>query len=188
MSAILRPDMPPKDATILTLLAGVASATALRECTGVNVLLKWPNDLMVGRKKLGGILTEMRAVPDRIQFAVMGIGINVNYHVAYMPKSIRPIATSLAHEAGSCFSRSQILSALITSLDEWLVVLREEGKGPILTEWLKLSCTIGRAVSVSLGNTSARGVAQGLDNEGFLIIRQEDGTLQKVLAGDISHV
>lgn len=188
MSAVLRPDMPPKDATILTLLAGVASASALRECTGVNVLLKWPNDLLVRGKKLGGILTEMRALPDRIQFAVIGIGINVNYHVAYMPAAIRPIATSLAHEAGSSFSRSDILSELIKSLDEWLSILRTEGKGPIITEWLKLSCTIGRMVSATIGSTTARGVAQGIDNEGFLIIRQADGTLQKVFAGDISHV
>lgn len=187
MSTVLRPEMPPKDATILTLLAGVATASALRECTGVNVLLKWPNDLFVGSKKLGGILTEIRAVPDRIQFAVVGIGINVNYHVAYMPPAIRGIATSLAHEAGNCFSRSLILTEILRSLDKWLAVLKHEGKAPIITEWLKLSCTIGRSVSVSAGNTTVRGVAQGVDNEGFLVVRLNDGTLRKVFAGDVTH-
>lgn len=187
LSTVLRPEMPPKDATILTLLAGVATASALRECTGVNALLKWPNDLLVGSRKLGGILTEIRAVPDRIQFAVIGIGVNVNYHVAYMPPAIRNIATSLAHEAGTCFSRSTILSSILRSLDEWLTLLENEGKGPIITEWLKLSCTIGKSVSVAAGNTVIRGIAQGVDQEGFLVVRLADGSLRKVFAGDVAH-
>jgi len=188
MSAILRPDMPPKDATILTLLAGVASASALREHTGVDIRLKWPNDLLVGSKKLGGILTEMRAIPDRIQFAVIGIGINVNYPVANMPADIQPIATSLAHEAGIPFSRSGVLSELIKSLDTWLSILSTQGKMPVITEWRRLSCTIGKKVSVMQGNMTVTGVAEDVDDEGFLLVRQSNGTLCSVYAGDVSHV
>lgn len=188
MSVILRPDMPPKDATILTLLAGVAAASALRERTGVDIRLKWPNDLLVGSKKLGGILTEMRAIPDRIQFAVIGIGINVNYPVASMPADIRTLATSLADEAGTPFSRSGVLSELIKSLDAWLTILSTQGKMPIITEWRRLSCTIGKTVSVQQGNMTVSGVAEDVDDEGFLLVRQSDGTLCSVYAGDVSHV
>lgn len=188
MSAALRPDMPPKDATILTLLAGVAAASALREQTGVNIRLKWPNDLLVGSKKLGGILTEMRAIPDRIQFAVIGIGINVNAHIADLPVDIHTLATSIADEAGAVYSRSMILSALIKSLDTWLAILSTQGKMPVISEWLKLSCTIGKTVSVLQGNTTVTGIAEDVDNEGFLLVRQSDGTLCSVYAGDVLHV
>lgn len=188
MSAALRPDMPPKDATILTLLAGVATASALREHTSLDIRLKWPNDLLVGSKKLGGILTEMRAIPDRIQFAVIGIGINVNARIAYMPVDIRTLATSIVDETGATCSRSIILSALIKSLDAWLTILGTHGKMPIITEWRRLSCTIGKTVSVLQGDMTVRGLAEDVDDEGFLLVRQSDGTLSSVYAGDVSHV
>lgn len=100
MSIILRPDLKPKDATLLTIMAGIACAIAIRNITGLHVKIKWPNDLMVSNRKLGGILTEMKSEPNSIIFAVIGIGINVNMKLKDFPPDVRAIATSIREELG----------------------------------------------------------------------------------------
>ena len=188
MSIILRPTFELRDAAILTLLAGVACARALRHCSECEVSLRWPNDLLIGTLKVGGILTELRADPDRIQFAVIGIGINVNYHRHSMPDEIQEIATSVAHEAGKRFSRSAVLACLIREMDTWLNILAAEGKRPVLDAWLALSSTIGKTVTITTPSESLHGRAETLDDEGFLLVRLESGALQRVHAGDVAYV
>ncbi|HMK44130.1 MAG TPA: biotin--[acetyl-CoA-carboxylase] ligase [Dissulfurispiraceae bacterium] len=188
MSVLLRPDLALREITILTLLAGVACASALRGCCDCTVHLKWPNDLLVGKRKLGGILTELRADPDRVQFAVIGIGINVNMRKRDMPPSIRMVATSVSQETGQAVSRSAILSAVMHQFDKWLLILAQHGKRPILDEWQSLSSTIGKTVTIASSNRSLTGVAEGIDDDGFLIVRLPNGTLTQVHAGDVNHV
>jgi BirA family biotin operon repressor/biotin-[acetyl-CoA-carboxylase] ligase len=98
MSIIIRPDIEPKDATLLTIMAAIACADAIKDKTGLDVKIKWPNDLMVSEKKLGGILAEIKSDPDRIIFAVIGIGINVNVRLKDFPADVRVIATSVKEE------------------------------------------------------------------------------------------
>ncbi len=188
MSIVLRPTFELRDAAILTLLAGVACARALRICSECEVSLKWPNDLLIGTRKIGGILTELRADPDRIQFAVIGIGINVNYYRSSMPDEIAEIATSVAHEAGKRVSRSAVLACLIREMDAWLNILAADGKRPILDAWLALSSTIGKTVTIATARESLRGRAEALDDDGFLMVRLENGVLQRVHAGDVAYV
>ena len=188
MSIVLRPSLEPRDAAILTLLSGVACANALRALSSCDISLKWPNDLLIGPRKIGGILTELRADPDRIQFAVIGIGINVNYHRAYMPDDIKDIATSLAHEAGRSFSRTAVLAGVMQQMDKWLKVLSETGKRSVLDEWQTLSSTMGKAIAITTQYGTVRGRAEGIDDEGFLLARLENGLLQRVHAGDITYV
>ncbi|HSW64889.1 MAG TPA: biotin--[acetyl-CoA-carboxylase] ligase [Dissulfurispiraceae bacterium] len=188
MSIILRPTIAMRDAGVLTLLTGVACANALHHCSRCEISLKWPNDLLIGTCKVGGILTELRADPDRIQFAVIGIGINVNFHKEHMPREISQIATSLAHESGKRFSRTEVLAAVILQMDKWLNIFESEGKKPVLDEWLTLSSTIGKKVTVTTHRGTLHGLAEAIDDEGFLLVQPDSGSLQRIHSGDISYV
>ena len=139
-------------------------------------------------KKVGGILTEMRASAESVQFAIIGIGINVHYRTADMPLEIRSIATSLAEETNITLSRSKILAALIGMIDLWLKKLTQNGKITIIEQWRTLSATLGKTVSVKQGDTVIDGIAEDIDSEGFLLVRQLDGTLVSIYAGDVSHI
>ncbi|KAF0182084.1 MAG: BirA family transcriptional regulator biotin operon repressor / biotin-acetyl-CoA-carboxylase ligase [Nitrospirae bacterium] len=188
MSIVLRPAIAVRDAAVLTLLTGVACAKALHHCSGTEISLKWPNDLLIGNRKVGGILTELRADPDRIQFAVIGIGINVNYHKEHMPRDISEIATSLAHESRMRFSRTEVFATVILQMDKWLNIFENHGKKPVLDEWLTLSSTIGKKVTISTHRGTLHGLAEALDDEGFLLVRVDDGSLQHIHTGDVTYV
>lgn len=186
MSIILKPELSPKDSTLLTLLAAVASATALRKASGLAISIKWPNDLMIADKKTGGILTEVRFEPDKIKVAVIGIGINVNIEKKDFPDEIKNIATSLKEETGQSYARSNIIVLLLKEIEAWYKLLMKKGRGPLLEEWNELSSTIGKRVTVSSGKEVFAGKAEGIDEEGLLIIRLQSGALKKVSAGDVT--
>ncbi len=186
MSVVLRPEILPRDATALTLLAAVACASAIRRISAIPLSIKWPNDLIVGHRKIGGILTEVRADIDRINYAVVGIGVNVNLTPDDIPDEIKAIATSIFMESRGNISRNELAEAVITELDKWYGILFTEGKKVIMDEWLELSSTIGRPVHVVTGSLTFDGVAEGIDDEGVLIVRLADGTYRKVSAGDVT--
>lgn len=188
MSIVLRPDISPRDATALTLLSAVACASALRKFSSFPVSIKWPNDLLAGEHKLGGILTEIKADIDRIAYAVVGIGINVNLTREEMPDEIKKIATSLLVETGEPSSRTELAAAVIGEFDRWYGLLLTKGKKIIIDEWLEMSSTIGKRVNVAVGTQIYEGVAEGIDDEGILIVRTSDGTYHKVSAGDVTMV
>src|SRR5919198_2054958 len=119
LSAVLRPDLPPARAPELTLVASVALCQAVRQAD-VAASIKWPNDLLVGGRKLGGILLEMAAEPDQIQWVVLGIGVNVNGRPEDFPEEVRPIATSMAIERGRPVPRALFAGAALTAIEEWL--------------------------------------------------------------------
>ncbi len=186
MSILLKPEMLPRDAPVLTLLAAVASVSAIRRSVPVPVTIKWPNDMMVGVKKLGGILTETRSSAGRIEAAVIGIGLNVNGTAEDFPDEIRSAATSLRDETGETHSRSRLAASMISELDSWYDILMREGKGPVLSEWVRLCSTLGRAVRVAMAESEMTGVAEGIDEEGLLILRLPDQSISKISAGDVT--
>jgi BirA family biotin operon repressor/biotin-[acetyl-CoA-carboxylase] ligase len=186
MSIILRPTIQPKDAAILTLMSAVACASAIKQLSSVPVSIKWPNDIMVSDRKLGGILTEIKADMDRIFHAVIGIGININFEAEDMPDEIKAIATSIKNESGSAQSRTLIAIEIIKELDRWYSMLPNIGKKPIIEEWLKLSSTIGRIVKVNVGNNVFTGIAGSIDEEGMLMLKLPDNTVKKISAGDVT--
>ena len=185
MSIVLRPAMSPRDATALTLLSAVACASAIRSFSSVAVTIKWPNDIMVGDRKLGGILTEIKADIDRITHAVVGIGINVNLSIADMSDEIKDIATSVIDQTGEPSSRTELAGEVIKEFNKWYGLLMTRGKQVIIDEWLALSSTIGKLVLVSSGKVHLEGSAEGIDDEGLLILKLADGTYRKVSAGDV---
>jgi BirA family biotin operon repressor/biotin-[acetyl-CoA-carboxylase] ligase len=201
MSIILKPHILPADAAFLTLMSAVACASALRSLTSVPVSIKWPNDLMASDKKLGGILTEIKANMDRIIHAVIGIGININLDAEDMPDDIKDIATSIKIEQGSPknrrffgaekssdFSRTLIAVEILKELDRWYNILLNKGKNTIKNEWLKLSSTINRSVKVTVMDAIFKGTARGIDDNGMLILQLSDNSLKKISAGDVTHL
>jgi BirA family biotin operon repressor/biotin-[acetyl-CoA-carboxylase] ligase len=186
LSIIVRPGMPPKDASILTFMSAVACATAIQRLSTVPVSIKWPNDLMVAGKKIGGILTEMKADADSIDYAVIGIGINLNLASSDMPENIRDTATSVMLQTGLPQSRTEFALEIIQSMDYWYAILLESGKRRIIESWQRLSSTTGRSVTVTTGEVKLTGLAEGIDTEGLLILRLGDNSVMKISSGDVN--
>ncbi len=183
LSVVLRPDLPPSRAAELTLLASVALCQAVRQA-GVPAGIKWPNDLLAGGRKLAGILTELATDPDRVQWLVLGIGVNVNIREDELPGELRTIATSLAIERGESVPRTLFAAAVLSALEEWLDRHAEEGFPPVREAWKAMSDTLGREVRVRSSDRNLEGVAEDVDDGGALLIRTAAG-LERVLAGDV---
>ncbi len=182
MSVILRPTLPLRDAPLLTLLCAVACARAVGKHTGLDVRIKWPNDIQVGGRKLGGILVEMRSEPDKVLYAVAGIVINVNMRSRSLPPQLRQTATSVLEEAGVRHRRTPIVAAILNEMQR---LLKRESKEAILGLWRQCSTTIGRMVSITEGDETYTGKALDIDENGRLIVRLKDGKRRKFSSGDL---
>jgi BirA family transcriptional regulator, biotin operon repressor / biotin---[acetyl-CoA-carboxylase] ligase len=188
MSLIIRPELEPKDTTLLTVLSAVAGALALQRSCSMLVSIKWPNDLVISNKKVGGILTEVRADPDRVALAVIGIGINVSTDHRGLPEVIRDIATSVRMETGKNYPRNEIIIHLLREFEQWYTILKEEGRKPLLDAWRKNSSTLGRKVNVVMRDVSWSGIAEDIDDNGMLILRLPSGERRTISSGDISSL
>jgi BirA family biotin operon repressor/biotin-[acetyl-CoA-carboxylase] ligase len=185
MSVILTPPMGLKEGTLLTILAGVACCSALRNTTGLPVEIKWPNDLMVSHRKLGGILTEIKSGAGKLSYAVMGIGINVNTKLEDFPPEVRKIATSIRNEKGKTESRTFLMAEVLNELDCWYRVLAQKGKDALLDEWRRLTSMMGKPVQVTMGEELINGLAHDIDEEGMLIVRLPSGAFRRISFGDL---
>jgi BirA family transcriptional regulator, biotin operon repressor / biotin---[acetyl-CoA-carboxylase] ligase len=193
MSLLLRPTFPPRRAHRLTMLAGLAAADAIEQMTGLRVGLKWPNDVVIekdaGRKrqeaiflKLGGILSEASIVGEAIEFAVVGLGLNIN--VDFRGRADLPEATSLMMELGHEVDRVVILRALVERFAaRYAVIERDE---QLHADWSARLTTLGRQVVAWRGDESFAGLAEGVDESGALLIRTDDGALRRVDAADVT--
>ena len=189
MSCVLKPEMAPAEIPKITLLAAVAVARAIRLVTGLEAVIKWPNDILIGQDKVCGILTEMKAEQDSIDFIILGIGINVNTAAKNLPNG----ATSLKQEMrgaakGEDISRLELARKVLESLEEYYFMLKENGFRPIIDEWKALSAMLGARIKVSLTNRAFEGQAHDIDPDGSLVVRLDSGVLQKVSSGDIVMV
>lgn len=185
LSVILRPDIPTHKAPLITLMGAVATASAIRKECEVPAAIKWPNDILFAGKKAAGLLTEMSAEPDRIKHIVLGIGIDVNMDLEEIPSDIRKLTTTLAAEAGGKIGRARLIQRLFTELERWYLLFLKN-PAPVIEEWKSLNMTVGNRVAVSGGQETFEGIAQGIDNEGRLILKLGDGTLKHVAAGDVA--
>lgn len=182
MSVILRPDITPFQAPIITLMAAVSLAQAIRDTSAVEACIKWPNDIIVKEKKIAGILTEMEAESDRIKFIILGIGINVNTMLSELPKT----ASSIAHITGSVVSRQALLIALIERLEHNYNNINKSGFSEIRLQWKNLSATLGKRVRANCMHKIIEGTAIDIDLDGALKIRLDNGFHDKVFAGDLT--
>ncbi len=181
LSVILKPGILPAHAPRLTLMAGVAVAKTIRQF-GVDASIKWPNDVVIGNKKVCGILTEMDAEVDHIGFVVIGIGINANVSVEELPEELRDSSTSLSSIKGESINRASFVQALLRSLETEYLRFKVEGFSKILEDWISLSDTIGSQVEVITPQKIIAGKATGITAEGALIVETAEG-VKEVMAG-----
>jgi BirA family biotin operon repressor/biotin-[acetyl-CoA-carboxylase] ligase len=185
-SSVLRPALPPSEALVLSLAAGLAVCAAITQVNErVDVDLKWPNDLLIGGKKVCGILTEMNAEATRVRYVVVGIGINVNH--ANFPKNLGAEATSLRLATGSEWSRVELTAALLKSLDREyrLLIEQKDARQSILQRFAEQSSWArGKQVRVEENGSKVEGMTEGLDERGFLLVRTAQG-VRTVLSGTV---
>ena len=185
-SVLLRPALPLQAITQLT----VASATALRRAietqTGLKAEIKWPNDIVLGGKKVAGILTELSAELDRAKYVILGIGVDVNLNTSDFPADLRATATSLKAELGKALSRSELAVALLRELDADYARVVGGSFTAVADEWEPHCTTIGRDVAIRIGERQVHGRAESLGEDGALLVRTEHGRLERVLGGDVT--
>jgi BirA family biotin operon repressor/biotin-[acetyl-CoA-carboxylase] ligase len=178
---VLRPRISPAYAPRINLMASVAVATTIKRVFGLNAELKWPNDVLIEGRKVCGILAEMDAEMDVVNFVNVGIGINANTSVPQFAKT----ATSLKDILGKEISRKEFLSVLLGELERWQALLMG---ADLLEEWKKLSGTLNKYVRILSPDEVIIGWAIDIDTTGALIIRKKSGSLKKALAGDCIHL
>lgn len=188
LSLILRPRIDCAQATILTLLAGIAVAHAIRERSQLTVRLKWPNDVLISEKKVAGILAELAADGQAIKHMILGIGLNVNLEASMFPPELSKTATSLKIESGQTVNRFEMLETLVNQLERWYTLFLDQGPTPILKEYSRLSHTLRRRIQVVCHDKVLEGEAVGLAPNGGLILREQDGTSITILTGDVIHL
>jgi BirA family biotin operon repressor/biotin-[acetyl-CoA-carboxylase] ligase len=186
MSIILKPAIAPRDITLLAVMASVACAHALNKVTALDVSIKWPNDLVVNSRKIGGILSEMKTDQGKIVSVILGIGINVNMDRDAFPEDLRETATSVKIESDRLFSREELVAEIFNEIDTWYNVLKTRGRTVLLEESQRLSNTIGKSVSVLVGQEMFRGFAETIDADGMLLVRLSSGEAKKISSGDLT--
>ncbi len=183
LSLILRPKILPSQASILTFLSAISVCEAIKEITGMDTQIKWPNDIMLANKKAGGILTELNAEMDKVNFVIIGIGLNINND----KKTLLSLATSLREHKKEPVSRIGILQELLRKIEANYLLLQHKGSRPIVEKWREHSITLGKRVKVYCQKEHVEGEALDVDIDGGLLIRKDSGITEKVMAGDVVH-
>ena len=185
LSVILRPNCAPTELMHLTCAAGVAMVNAVEATCGIRPQVKWINDLVIGNKKLGGILTEMSLGKGTLDYAVVGLGINCLQRGEDFPEEIAQIATSLSMACGKPTDFAQLAANMILALwqmDQSLLTKKQQW----MAEYKEHCITLGKDIQVIRGDSVLPGKAVGMDDDGGLIVRYPDGTEQTVSSGEVS--
>jgi len=185
LSVILRPKIPAKDSYQLTFMAAVAVAKTIRRMFKLNAEIKWPNDVLVNDRKVCGILTESSVRGDAVDFAVIGIGVNANVDLASFPKDLRSSVTTLEAEVKGEVERERFLCTLLEELENCYKMLQEKKFELVLEEWKSLTTLFGAHVEVTSLKGKVRGLAVGVNRNGGLEVLLKNGTIRKVLSGDV---
>lgn len=184
-SCVLRPNLEPESMQTITLAASVAIVEAIEDALGIVCRIKWPNDIILSGKKLGGILTEISAEPGHINHIVLGIGINVNQPRESFVGELEQKAISLRMKTGEKVSRSHIFNSILKHLDNTYKQLINGENELILDRWRKYSVTLGNQVSLSYRGEEYTGIASDVANGGGLIVQCSDGHTREITAGEI---
>ncbi|OPY57603.1 MAG: Bifunctional ligase/repressor BirA [Pelotomaculum sp. PtaU1.Bin035] len=185
-SLILYPPVGLSAVSQVTMVTAVALALAVRKETGIPVGIKWPNDLLAGGKKLCGILTELGAEMDKVNYLVVGAGINANQERLEFPPEMRETATSLKVELGRSVARAGLLQVMLAEFEHWYQFWLTQGFTAILSKWKEISVSLDCPVHIHTLNKSWEGWAEDVDEDGALMLRLPDGRLQRLVAGDVS--
>ena len=184
-SFVLRPSIRPSVTPMLTLVAAMAVAAGIEDVTGLPARIKWPNDIVISGKKAVGILTELSAEALETNYVIVGIGINVN--TTDFPEEIRKTATSLYLESGVYFNRSSIVAAVMKRMEPYYkTYLSTVSLAELRDEYMKRLVSLDRDVVVLEPQRERRGVCEGIDHNGCLLVRGEDGSVERVMSGEVS--
>lgn len=185
MTLILRPDMEPQSASMLTLVAAMAVAEAIRHITGLEAVIKWPNDIVCNGKKAVGILTEMSTEAEWIRYVIVGIGINVNMEA--FPGDLGQTATSLKLELGCSVKRSPLIGAVMKAFEKYYAMFEADGDlSGMVDTYNAWSANAGRQVRVLDPAGEYRGEALGIDSQGALLVKCSEGEVKSVISGEVS--
>ena len=186
-SVLLRPELPPNKIFFLTMIFALAGIDAVQQMTGLNAMIKWPNDLYIGGKKLGGILTEFAVKKGVVQHVVLGMGLNVNWNPSTEKNLMYPTA-SIFSETHETVSREKLLSKMLKLLEQYY----QKGMADVhsaerfFEKWTEKSAILGKAVVIETGNERVEGEAAGIDQEGVLTLITANGHERKFVCGDVS--
>jgi BirA family biotin operon repressor/biotin-[acetyl-CoA-carboxylase] ligase len=195
MSVILKPDIPSERIQIITLAAAVAVVKTIKNLYGIETGIKWPNDIILDGKKVCGILTEMNCEADRINYIVVGIGLNVCMEKADFPKGYREKATSLLiysnknkdkHKLMQKFARSEIIKRILVELEDAYIKLNKNEIAGIIKEWKNFSVTLGREVKVISRNSEFSCIAKDISEDGKLVVECPNGSVKYISSGEVS--
>lgn len=185
LSVILRPKLSPLHAPQITLMSAVALAETVQTFISFPPEIKWPNDILVHGKKVAGILTESSCTAERLFFVILGIGVNVNFPREEMPESIRDTATSLMTLSGAPVDRTVLALQLIHSLNRCYGDLERRGFPPMAERWAGFFRLQGKRVKVEMMDQAVQGRVVGIDGDGALLLEDDAGTRQRIIAGDV---
>ena len=181
LSVILYPDVTYLPS--LVMLASLAVVHSIEVVTGLKAQVKWPNDVLINVKKVCGILVESEVRRNIVGYTILGIGVNVNLRLTDFPE-ILPIATSLSDELGREVSRLELVRRLLVEMEKLYLALPTGGT--IYEQWRDRLVTLGKKVSVTWGKTRYEGTAESVARDGSLLLRHSDGSLTKIVAGDVT--
>ena len=185
MTLLLRPDLRPEKACMLTLVMGMAVTRALNELFHLGCQIKWPNDVVWNGKKICGILTEMSTEINMINYLVIGSGINAN--IREFPEELKDKAASLCMAVGHEVNRAQVIQYCMRYLEEYYDIFRKSGDMSLLMEeYNRMLVSVGSQVCVLEPSGEYRGISEGINQSGELLVRRMDGRLEQVYAGEVS--
>ena len=187
LSIILRPDCSPNKATLLPLIASLAVSKTINSYD-FSAKIKWPNDVRVNEKKIAGILLESEAHENRLEYVVLGIGINLNTDTNLLSEEIRSISTSLSEEIGTSVDYHSFVKKLLFNFDKYYKVFLDKKYDYIIKEWKNQSDTVGRRVRITTSSEQIIGKACDIDQSGFLIVIRDSGERKKVASGDCTYI
>jgi len=183
---ILRPAMSPIGAPRITLMTAVAVAEALLSLVELDVKIKWPNDILIKGRKLAGILTEITTEMDAVNYILVGLGLNVNTPSESFPKEIREKATSIFIETGAQFSRTRLIRTCLEQFEKYYEMFKENEFSSIIHRWKQLSDIVGKNISVGVIGQEHMGEVVDIDDDGVLILKDDQGRIQRIISGDVT--
>jgi len=186
-SIVLRPEkISPAAAAPVTLVTAATLANSLHSGHGLPVKIKWPNDLLIKGNKFGGILSEIKGEPDRIEYLVIGVGLNVNQHAAEFPAELKQRSTSLLAASNQVYDRTALFLLLWEDLCRAYALFMKEGFAPFRDRLLAYHSFLGQEVKVTWAGGSLEGLASDLDNDGSLLLMDKKGAMHRIYYGELS--
>jgi len=190
ISILFRPEIAALDAPLFTLIASIALKEVIQKSGAAETKIKWPNDIQIEGKKVAGVLTEMQSKREMVDFIVVGIGVNINLTRDELNSEmgdVAKIATSIKEHLGKNLNRSKFAADLLLELENWYQIFADKGKTAILKEWTNKWGDLNKRVRINIQEQDPyEGTAIGIDEKGYLMVKTDNGEINKVIAGDVT--